>query len=373
MKRLAWGWHQRNAIVAAWLFATNSIDFSKCGVVSFSALPLTPPFRRASPFKLSASAVPSSSAAAAAAAPQKVAVLVCPAQFCVPADYEGLMERLTPHMASDRILVDCRVAPLPRTEWIKVARQLPTAAFVQGQLPVPETLEWYFTAIEQALSDLWATHGPDTNVCLVGHSMGGWVARAYLGGLATTSTAIARHAPTRISSLITLGTPHSCPSTALVDQTRGLLAAICAAPSCTPQALMEPQQEASSSTLVRDTKPENRLEITCVGSDTVTSRIVTTNIEELVATASYLPLTGQIQDVVGDGIVPLDLAFLEPPARRVVLTKCALTNYPIRHAHVIPTPWNLWNGAAPSIGLDAETIPSYVSPGVVPQWASYIR
>jgi hypothetical protein len=115
----------------------------------------------------------------------RVAILVCPAQFCVPDDYNILFENIS-KLDSNKMpfeIATCRVAPLPRTEWIKVARQLPTKNFWDATLPVHETLGWYFDAIETAMADIFAEEGPDVNVCIVGHSIGGWVARAYLGGL----------------------------------------------------------------------------------------------------------------------------------------------------------------------------------------------
>ncbi len=39
-------------------------------------------------------------------------------------------------------------------------------------------LKWEFDAIEEVLADIFATEGADVNICLVGHSIGGWVARA---------------------------------------------------------------------------------------------------------------------------------------------------------------------------------------------------
>jgi hypothetical protein len=115
---------------------------------------------------------------------KRVSVLVCPAQFCVPDDYNVLFENLA-KIEDDSMpeIGTCKVAPLPRTEWIKVARQLPTRNFLEAKLPVHLTLGWYFDAVEQALADILAEEGPDASVCIVGHSIGGWVARAYLGGL----------------------------------------------------------------------------------------------------------------------------------------------------------------------------------------------
>ena len=113
---------------------------------------------------------------------RKMAVLLCPAQFCVPVDYTELLDTIkSEHTNVD--IVSTRVAPLPRTEWIKVARQLPTKDFIDANLSVKRTLDWYFEAIEVGLSELFAEGGEDVEVCVIGHSIGGWVARAYLGGI----------------------------------------------------------------------------------------------------------------------------------------------------------------------------------------------
>lgn len=161
-----------------------------------------------------------------------------------------------------------------------------------------------------------------------------------------------------VSSLITLGTPHVSPDTALIDQTRGLLREVAETSAC------------SSDTLVT----ERGIDVTCLCSSSFSGNFITTNIEEFVAASSYLPLLGKTNDSVkGDGIVPLDLAFMEEPARKVILPECPSTGKPIRHSHVLPTPWNLWDPSAKSIVLDDTDAVSYMSPGVVQQWAQYIR
>lgn len=118
---------------------------------------------------------------------KKVSVLLCPAQFCVPQDYQELFENLRNTRAKDNgdlpEIGTCRVAELPRTEWIKVARQLPTRNFFDATLNAKQTLDWYFAGMEKALSEIYAEQGTDASVCIIGHSIGGWVARAYLGGL----------------------------------------------------------------------------------------------------------------------------------------------------------------------------------------------
>lgn len=295
----------------------------------------------------------------------RVAVLVCPAQFCVPADYQDLFDQLAQfsreqgedHQVPEIITSNCRVAPLPRTEWIKVAQHLPTQSFWEATLPVHKTLSWYFDAMETALAELLARDDSITNICIVGHSIGGWVARGYLSGLSRSSSAVHRIVQERCTSLITLGTPHSSPDDALVDQTRGLLREIENSPSSSSQALAD-----------------RGIDVTCVCSSSVVGSFLSTDVEKLVAASSYLPLLGRKWngDVKGDGIVPLDLAFLDPPARRVVVDTCPLTGAAVRHSHVVPTPWNLIDGSAPSIKLPSDFV-SYTSKGVVPLWAKYIR
>lgn len=117
---------------------------------------------------------------------KKISILLLPAQFCVPADYEILWKELATVMAEedhDFILGTTLVAPLQRTDWIKVAKQVPTRAFWDATLPVHRTLEWYFDAMEQGIATILQKEGPNAHICLIGHSIGGWVGRAYLGGL----------------------------------------------------------------------------------------------------------------------------------------------------------------------------------------------
>jgi len=299
---------------------------------------------------------------------RRTAILLCPAQFCVPADYATLLDDMRARARDDPTseidIVAARVAPLPRTEWIKVARQLPTRDFLDATLSSKTTLGWYFDAIETALSDLFAEAAggggggdDDLSVCVVGHSIGGWVARAYLGGLSGSSTSVHRLALRRVSSLITLGTPHSSPDSALVDQTRGLLREVGSHPGCSSASLSD----------------GGRVGITCVTSSGIVGKVLTSNVEELVASASYLPLVGRIgPDVGGDGIVPAELAVMEHPARAVVIDGCSVTGAAVRHAHVLPTPWNLVDGYAPSWELPGDII-WYGSPGVLGQWLRYIE
>ena len=155
-------------------------------------------------------------------------------------------------------------------------------------------------------------------------------------------------------SFITIGTPHSSPDTALVDQTRGLLREVQESASCSSQALAD-----------------RGIQVTCVGSSSLEGKFLTTELEELVAASSYLPLLGSLDKIRGDGIIPTDLAFMDSPANRVEVDKCTMTGEKVRHAHVLPTPWKLWDGASASISLP-EDFAWYGSDGVIGQWAKYV-
>ena len=161
-----------------------------------------------------------------------------------------------------------------------------------------------------------------------------------------------------ISSFITLGTPHSSPETALVDQTRGLLREVENAPSCSSRFLVE----------------ERGIQVTNVCSTSVKGSILSTNVEALVAAASYLPLLGLNDgfNANGDGIVPLKLGLMEKPANHVVIERSDACGSLVRHANVVPTPWNLLDGYAPSISLPEDFL-WYGSKNVLPQWVNYIR
>jgi hypothetical protein len=307
---------------------------------------------------------------------KRVSILICPAQFCVPSDYDAMIQDLQEFFRHDDAaenrsieLGTCRVVTLPRTEWIKVAKSLPTKEYIDGTLLTRKTVPWYYDAMEDAFCDILAAQPNDdddytNSVCIIGHSIGGWIARGYLGGLSYSSTAIHRKVvqkPGMVSSFITLGTPHSSPTTALVDQTRGLLREV------------EETVQCSSSYLVNN----RGIQVTNVCSASVQGKLLSTNAEELVAAASYIPLLGLPSSsssnvIKGDGIVPLSLGLMDQPANHVILERSEACGKLIRHAAVIPTPWNLIDAYAKSIPLPEDFL-WYGSKNVLPQWAKYIQ
>lgn len=87
-----------------------------------------------------------------------------------------------------------------RQVWRPMARWLAARGHPLGAVdlePVLGSIDGYVPAIERAVDELLARTGAPA-VALVGHSMGGLAARAYLR----------RHGGERICALVTIGTPH---------------------------------------------------------------------------------------------------------------------------------------------------------------------
>lgn len=169
-----------------------------------------------------------------------------------------------------------------------------------------------------------------TGVCYPqAHSIGGWIARAYLGEVCSPEERQS------FVSLTTLGSPHLPPEGEFwsnIDQTRGLLSYV-------------------TERFPGAYHPEIKYICVC---GTSTPGDLVGGIEESVAYVSYLPLCGQGESM-GDGIVPESIAFLEG-AVQVRLPG-------VKHASFIPT-------AGPSIRL-----PNYVWYGsgpIVDKWLVHL-
>ena len=112
---------------------------------------------------------------------------------------------------------DTHVLPMERGDWFNVAWALLTWQFWAGCCTADQGYLWYLRRVEAEVERVRAATGAPA-VQLVGHSAGGWLARAFLGddrfGAARTGA---------VRMLVTLGTPHLAPPPGAPDMTRGTL------------------------------------------------------------------------------------------------------------------------------------------------------
>ena len=256
-------------------------------------------------------------------------VIIAPAQFGVPKDYEGLVQQL-----KERGHAEVTVAPLSRLDWLRIVPSVFTKAFWAGELRPTPTLGFFFDALDEAFAEV----DDDEDVAVLGHSIGGWVIRAY----------VEERRERRVKRLVTLGTPHNPPPAgfaALIDQTRGLLKYI--NERCPPDPAM----------------------VTCVAGDATWTPTLfdllqrrpweesakrSPLLESLVSLPSYAVLAGSTDpfSIKGDGLIPVETALLDG---------CPSIVVDAHHSDFVPT-------ALDSIKLP-ETYPWFGSPKVFDKWA----
>jgi pimeloyl-ACP methyl ester carboxylesterase len=124
-----------------------------------------------------------------------------------------------------RGFTDVRILPVERIEWARVIFGL-ILAIVWRPLATPSgpAYNWFVQRLRNAVDEAHAQSGGE-RVLLVGHSAGGWLARAMLAD-GTWQTADGKSegcAADKVSGLVTLGTPHFAPPEGFPDMTLGVL------------------------------------------------------------------------------------------------------------------------------------------------------
>lgn len=226
------------------------------------------------------------------------------------------------------------VSPLERLDWpLGLVGTFFTREFLEGSLEPRKTLAFYFKRVDEAVEKALAENGPDAELVLLSHSIGGWVARAWLSEWAAPDI------KNRVKQLISLGSPHNAPPSdsgvAKVDQTRGLL------------------------TYINDKFPgayERRVKYVSVIGRAVKGDLSLTEGERLLAFSSYSVLCGDGKSE-GDGIIPIATARLEG-AQNIIVDSA-------RHSNFIPTPFRQ------SIFLQGAEW--YGSPAVLQQWLPALK
>jgi pimeloyl-ACP methyl ester carboxylesterase len=135
------------------------------------------------------------------------------------------------------------VLPMKRSDWLQVFLNgaFDLQFWLANAPPTRPAFSWYLNRIATSIQEL--TSEPDTDVVIIGHSAGGWLARAALGFGAVSfsssspvnsqDTANMSNSPIgippigipleRVLGMVTLGAPHLPPPPERMDMTRGAL------------------------------------------------------------------------------------------------------------------------------------------------------
>lgn len=185
------------------------------------------------------------------------------------------------------------VVPIVRTDWVNVAKGAADLKFIAGDAqPEGPAFRWYLQkaqlTIERAVAARRAQAGHsevDARVVLIGHSAGGWLARALL------AVAGDAWASEHVRGIATLGAPHASPPATVPDQTRGTI------PNVNRRA---PGAYYASNGTFYVTVTSNRVVGDAAGDAAARN-----------AFTSYQLVLGEGQGVAGDGFVPSRAALLE--------------------------------------------------------------
>jgi pimeloyl-ACP methyl ester carboxylesterase len=181
------------------------------------------------------------------------------------------------------------VVPVKRADWLNVLRGVADGKFWAGDAqPTGPAFRWYLAktraAVEEAVAARRASQPrSDPRALLVGHSAGGWLARA--------ACLDEEWAKAHVRGIVTLGAPHLGPPPDVPDQTRGTVANL--------------NKLAPGATL-----PPPFFYVTVGSARIVGDEGAPAGSAQRTAFNSYRMVCGE-GDVAGDGIVPLSAAHLE--------------------------------------------------------------
>ena len=293
--------------------------------------------------KTSSSSSSSSSSSRRRRKKKRKVVVIFPQQLGAESDYYDLEEQLRVILPPDSKVI---TVPLTRLDW--PVGLLPTffsREYREGSLTPRGALRFYLERADKAVAE--AVQAVETScdkseedanveveISVVAHSIGGWIARAWLSEWCDPST------QARVKSLVTLGSPHNEPPegtlVAKLDQTRGLLRYI-------------------------NTKYPGAhipgVNYVSIITESVKGGLVGPNPAGLLASGSYTALAGD-GGASGDGLIPVSAATLSG-ATNIILGGEGSVTGPIYHSNFIGP-------------VKVANLPWYGTPAIVEEWADQL-
>ena len=253
-----------------------------------------------------------------------------------------------------RGLDNVKIVPIKRWEWVKVAGGFTDINFYRNcALPTGNGYGWYVKRIQQTINEAYEECGSDEKVIIMGHSAGGWLARAAMGDGTCFPTnddddELTVRACDRIQCLVTLGAVHKPPKDVGSCVTRGALSYT---DETYPGAFL--QKDGISYISVGGnaiTGNNEEVETTTTNNDDDEKKQTNKRSPEQVAFVSYEAVASE-GTLTGDGVVPLDWSMLEGSTQLRLddvihsINEAGTTN-----------PTDRWYGAEKSIDLWLPTV-----------------
>jgi len=200
---------------------------------------------------------------------------------------------------------DCSVVPVQRSDWLKVLRGLLDINFIKGDAqPDGEAFAWYLDLAKSTIENS-VESSSGARVVLIGHSAGGWLARALCEREGED------WARQHIRGIVTLGAPHLGPPSTTPDQTRGTVGNL---NRRSPGASLRRKKGPGSTFGDRDV-----FYVTVASDRVVGCAASPSGSAAKIAHDSYAMVCGFGEGIPGDGVVPLNSAHLDDVNARITL------------------------------------------------------
>lgn len=242
------------------------------------------------------------------AQPDSLPIVICPGFGNASKDYTAPfgVEQDAIVSALARRGFKAYVLPVERKDWFRVGRMVFTRAFWSQSCTTHPGYSWYLERLKETVDLARKECGTD-KVDLVGHSAGGWLARAFLGQLDFKDDPLSsteEDPQEGVRALISLGTPHTPPPPGTMrDMTGG---ALTFTNERWPGAYFA-------------THPQERIKyVSVAGRSVVGDKEAGRQTLPGYSFGSYEQVAGIGHQVAGDGVVPLDSALLEGARHEVI-------------------------------------------------------